>query len=378
MRLLYHYVARNLKKNKSRLILDGLKSGVAASLKHSSSLSQDYVYSFITTSRPVEKWLQRSEEQIRLMSKKKVQVEISMIIGGYGAGKTHIKDYLTRNKIDDVLFLELNLETMKEMNQNNHSAFVDVYSFILLNFKHHLEILYDRLLDLVKKDIGEQSPRDLDDAIKLMFKEFALDGHFVKALCSYGGLGKDRGDYKQLEGVLLETGHNVFFPLMKMYKKYMGIKGMCIFVDELEYLQYFQPEKRALFVASLREFHDAFAETFLDSYMPSCKVIILCTLSFWNEIITDTRSQALETRVDLFEIPPLVEDEIMAIAEKLYALYRTSGQLKSEIIFDSKKLQAYLIGKAALDAPLTPRFVIEQLMKLIEFPEDYIRYLYQP
>lgn len=375
MRLLYQYIAHNLGKKKCRLILDGIKGGVAVSLKQNQVFSHDYIYSFLTTSRPVEKWLQRTEEQIIVMASKKVQIDLSMIIGGYGAGKTHIKEYITRKEVKNIFFLKLNIASMIDMNKT--IAISDVFSFILLNTKSYLDKLYDELLSSVKKD-DRLSPRDLDDSIKEILKEHLVDNQFIKAFCSYGGLGNDRGDFKPLEDFLLKSSRRIFLPLMKMYKKYLNMKGLCIFVDEFEDLQHLNPDKRSLFVGSIRTLYDEIAESFDDKDLPSFKIIILCTLSFWNEIITDTRSQALETRVDLFEIPPLVEDEIMAIAEKLHALYKKSGYLKSEVIFDSNKLQRYLVGKAGLESPLTPRFVIEQLVKIVEFPEDYIKYLYQP
>jgi hypothetical protein len=103
-------------------------------------------------------------------------------------------------------------------------------------------------------------------------------------------------------------------------------------------------------------------------------MIILCTLSFWNELTIDARSQALESRVRQFEIPPLVEDEIIALAEKIYVIHKKSGYPAPEIRLNFNKLQSYLVQIAGIEAPLTPRFVINEIIRIIEQPSDYLEF----
>jgi hypothetical protein len=97
-------------------------------------------------------------------------------------------------------------------------------------------------------------------------------------------------------------------------------------------------------------------------------------LSFWNELTSDTRSQALEDRVDLFEIPPLRADEIIALAEKIYVIYEKSPYPVPEFPLEFDKLPDYLVQKAGIEAPLTPRFVIKEIFSVIEAPKDYLEF----
>ncbi len=103
-------------------------------------------------------------------------------------------------------------------------------------------------------------------------------------------------------------------------------------------------------------------------------MIILCTLSYWNELTSGAHSQALDTRVGLFEIPPLVGDEIIAMAEKIYVIYRKSGYTAPDIHLDFNKLPAYLVQRAGIQGPLTPRFVIREILSTIEEPNDYLKF----
>ena len=102
--------------------------------------------------------------------------------------------------------------------------------------------------------------------------------------------------------------------------------------------------------------------------------MILCTLSYWNELTSGTRSQALETRVTLFEIPPLVEDEILALAKKIYVIHKKSGYPSPNIHLEFYKLPAYLVRRAGIDAPLTPRFIISEIIEIIEKPNKYLEF----
>jgi hypothetical protein len=76
----------------------------------------------------------------------------------------------------------------------------------------------------------------------------------------------------------------------------------------------------------------------------------------------------------LFEIPPLVEDEIISIAEKIYVIHKKSGIQSLDIQMDFNNLPAYLVKRAGIEAPLTPRFVIQGIINTIEKPNDYLRF----
>jgi hypothetical protein len=163
---------------------------------------------------------------------------------------------------------------------------------------------------------------------------------------------------------------------MQLYKHYLKINGMCIFIDEFESLQQFLDRKtRGKFIQSLRPFYDMVAFTSSNNDLPSIKMIVLCTLSFWNDLTRDTRSQSLETRISLFEIPPLVEDEIISLAEKIYVIHKKSGYPSPEFRLNFNKLPSYLIYRTGIEAPLTPRFAIHEIITIIENPNDYLEFM---
>lgn len=372
MRLLYQHVVGSLSKKNCALVIDHFKSRVATGLQNQEPsegrvLPTDVIYNFITTSRPVENWLQNLEESVYRMRRGKIPIELSVVIGGYGAGKSHIKEYLFRKKIPNVEFLEIETTSLLLSDMNPTSTVYDVFSLAILRTRAHLDALYEKIYIE-----GEA------EGLSARLREDFIDNEFINIFSRYGELRHDNHqDFKPLQDYISKKGAQIFLPLMRLYKKYLGVSGICIFIDEFEILQHLTLEKRDRFIDSIREFYDLLASSIFDQETPSFKMIILCTLSYWNEIISETHFRALETRVHLFEIPPLVEDEIIALAEKLHVLYKKSGNLESTANLDFARLPHYLVRVAGIQEPITPRFVISQIISIIENPEDYIRYLYQ-
>ena len=94
MRLLYQHIIQRISKSDCRVIIDDLRSRVATSFRiRGHEQNRNTVYRFLTTSRPVETWLQNIENSIKWMSRKKMTFEFWMVTGGYGAGKSHIKEF---------------------------------------------------------------------------------------------------------------------------------------------------------------------------------------------------------------------------------------------------------------------------------------------
>jgi hypothetical protein len=326
-------------------------------------LQKDAIYKFITTSRKVEDWLQRVEEDIQKMGRENEPVELWMIIGGYGSGKSHVKKYLLRrtNKNLNVDYLDLDVTDLSESGNNN------VFSLVLFNSIKNLDALYDAI-----------NNNSSSGGVREKLRQHQIDSDFIKIFSEYEeARSENNNNFKPLEEYILNKGRQIYLPLMKLYKEYLGLKGICIFIDEFEGLQNFESKTRDSFIASIRAFYDMLASAHLDSDSPSFKMVVLCSLPFWNEIREDVHIQALESRLKLFEIPPLFEDELIALAEKLYALYNRSGVLGYNTSIDFTKISSYLVGIAGIESPLTPRFVIEQIIYTIESPEEYLKYYFQ-
>lgn len=375
MRLLYQHIIRNISKKDCQIIIDNLKSRVATGynvsygLSRGKALKNDRLYKFLTTSRPVEYLVQGVEESICKMGREKTPLNLWIVTGGYGAGKSHMKEYLRRNEIDNIKFLEPKIALL--LPSDEKSAPVDVFSLILLQTRPWIDTLYG----IIKKEQQFPSDGEMDDTIIKTLRDYSIDDDFINAFCAYAGSGKaNQSNFHSLEDLIIKKGEQLFLPLMKLYKKYLGVNGLCIFIDEFERLQLLPQDRRMRFVESIRAFYDTIASTNANHDLPSFMMIILCTLSFWNELTSDTRSQALETRVRLFEIPPLVDDEIISLAEKIYVLHKKSGYPAPKIYLKFNKLPAYLVQRAGIEAPLTPRFVINEIITIIEEPNDYLKF----
>ena len=384
MRLLYEYTVRTFTKNICQLVIDDLKGRVATSFDIGGKSTSwkvwkiNTLFKFLTTSRPVEAWLQKVEGNILTMKQKKIPVEMWIVTGGYGAGKSHMKEFLRRSEVNTIKFLELKITPIQSTDENS-TFFYDVFSLILLQTKPLLFSLYGA----IKKEQTIKANGNIEDAIRKTILGYSLDDVFINAFYDYAKSGNRMGsNFYKLEELIIKRGEQLFLPLMKLYKNYLNINGLCIFIDEFESLQRSiedeqLSEGQIRFVKSLREFYDVAASTRANNSLPSFMMIILCTLSFWNELTSDTRSQALETRIRLFEIPPLVEDEIISIAEKIYAIYKKAGYPSPDIHIDFKKLPTFLLQKAGIEAPLTPRFVINEIIHIIEDPIEYIGFVPQ-
>ena len=371
MRLLYQHIVQGISKNDCGVIINDLKTHVATNFRITWNVTKkNAVFRFLTTSRPVEAWLQKIEDSIKLMRQKKEPFEFWVVTGGYGAGKSHMKEYLRRNEIKNLKFLEPGLSSMLQFKK--HAVPVnDIYSLILLEIKPLLKPLYST----IKDKLPIRPNVDVNEDVKKTIRDYSIDDDFVNAFCTFAKSGNnDRHDSQKLEEQIIKCGEQLFLPIMKLLKSYLKTNGLCIFIDEFESLQFLDSEKRMRFVQSLRPFYDTVASTRSDPTLPSLKIIVLCTLSFWNELTSDTRSHALESRVHLFEIPPLVEDEIKALAEKVYAIHKKSDIQSPEIQMDFNNLPAYLVKRAGIEAPLTPRFVIQEIIKTIEKPNDYLKF----
>ena len=205
-------------------------------------------------------------------------------------------------------------------------------------------------------------------------KSYSIDDAFIDEFCAYATGNSSYSDFHTLDDMIIYKGEQLFLPLMELYKKYLDINGLCFFLDEFEGLQSLDEKRQIRFVQSLRAFYDTAASTRSKPNLPSFQMIILCTLSYWNELTSGAHSQALDTRVGLFEIPPLVGDEIIAMAEKIYVIHRKSGYTAPDIHLDFNKLPAYLVQRAGIEAPLTPRFVIREILSTIEEPNDYLKF----
>jgi hypothetical protein len=369
MRLLYQHIIQSISKDDSQVIVNDLKGRVATGFKVTKELKKDTIFKFLTTSRSVETWLQNLDSNIKLMNHKKVPFEFWMVTGGYGAGKSHMKEFLRRNKIKNLEFLEPSISSVLQSNQKK--VFIDnIFSLLLLQTTPLLVNLYNAMIKRPQFSTNEEA---LENGIKKTLRRYSIGDDFIDAFCNYAG-SDSQVDFSDLEEKIVKNGEQLFLPLMRLYKNHLKINGFCIFIDEFESLQFLDRKTRARFVQSIRPFYDAIASARSDPDLPSLKMIVLCTLSFWNELTKDTRSQALETRIHLFEIPPLVEDEIIALAEKIYLIHKKSGYPAPVIRLKFNKLPAYLVHRAGIEAPLTPRFVISEIINLIEEPNDYLEF----
>ncbi len=383
MRLLYNHVLKKTSPKDCDLIIDILKGRVAVAPtlpnekpRSNTSLS-DTVFRFFTTSRVIEKWLQDSEELIRKMSRKKIALNLWMILGGYGSGKSHIKEYLLNQsaKYSNIQSLELKIASLLSTELNEISVIDNAYALILIQAREHLDALFAKL----SSRPGVRSIFGPTNVVKENLRKHISNDDFIDVFCKYGeSISNDRGDFKPLQEILIAQSSEVFLPLMKLYKEHLGINGVCIFIDEFEDVKLLDDERRIRFIESIRALYDTLANARRDPDLPSFNVTILCALSYWDEIKGDTRSQALETRTTRLEIPQLTEDEIISLAEKLYALYKKAGRLKGEIgqiSIDFTAIPKYLADIAALKEPLTPRFVISTLMDTVENPGKYLLYM---
>lgn len=371
MRLLYRHIVQSISKDYCKVIINDLKGRVATSFNIvGKKPNKNIVFRFLTTSRPVETWLQNLEDSIKWMNRRKVPFEFWMVTGGYGAGKSHMKEFLRRNKIKKLEFLEPGISSILQ-SRGNKFPIDNIFSLTLLQTKPFLDALYGT----INKRLPFPSDEKVDEEIKKSMKGYSIDDDVIDALCAYARLdNKNRSNLHVFEELIIKNGENLFLPLMKLYKNYLEINGLCIFIDEFESLQFLEREEQAKFVQSIRPFYDMVASISSDPELPSLKMIVLCTLSFWNEITKDTRSAALESRVKLFEIPPLFRDEIISIAEKIYVIHKKSGIRSPDFQMDFLNLPDYLVKRAGIEAPLTPRFVIQEIINVIEKPNDYLKF----
>jgi hypothetical protein len=126
MRLLYQYIAQSQKFgiNYCRLVIDDLKGRVATGFDIGGKPSRwkaskvNALFKFLTTSRSVETWLQNVEESIYRMRLRKIPIKLWMVTGGYGAGKSHMKEYLRRKAIKNIRFLELKVSSLLPPSQH--------------------------------------------------------------------------------------------------------------------------------------------------------------------------------------------------------------------------------------------------------------------
>lgn len=371
MRLLYQYITSKLSVDDCRIIINYLRSRIATDLGE--TLPTDIFYKFITTSRPVEQWLLSIEQKIRKMGRKKTPPELWVIIGGYGAGKSHMKEYVVdaAKKSPHIQTLTIEIADLLPTELNESSSVDNIYSLTLLRTMGNLDNLYNEILKIAG---STQKVAEVMD-------EHLSDKEFVNVFCGYGeALNNHNGDIYLLRDLIIKNGSQLFIPIMKLYKKYLKINGICIFIDEFEDLQHFSPEiKRNRFFESIRAFYDTLTKVYQDPELPSFEIVILCTLSYWEKLTEATSSQGLETRAKDFEIPQLIEDEIITVAEKLYAIYKKAGQeyLRNDMQLDFTKTPNYLAKIAGIENPLTPRFVIKELIKIIEEPAAFIGFTSQ-
>jgi hypothetical protein len=293
-----------------------------------------------------------------------------MVTGGYGAGKSHMKEFLRRNKINNLEFLEPLISSIMQ-SEEERVPIHDIYSLILLQTRPFLDALYDS----IKKRMLFSSSVEANEEVKKTMRTYFSDNDFIDIYCAYLGFDNgNRGNYRGLEEFIIKKSEQLFLPLMKLYKKYLDINGFCIFIDEFESLQFLTPRTRAKFIQSIRPFYDSVASTSSDLDLPSLKLIVLCTLSVWNDLTKDARSQAIESRFHLFEIPPLREEEIISLAEKICVIHNKSGYPAPKFDLDFDRLPGYLVHRAGIEAPLTPRFVINEIITVIEKPNDYLEF----
>jgi hypothetical protein len=352
MRLLYHLIVGSIPSSTCRLIIDSLKQRVAINLALSKEKNKnqhiltDVVYKFITTSRPVEGWLHNIEKIASNVERAKVPAQLHMIIGGNGAGKSHIKECLSARfrRFPYLISLELKVAALLSTELKRSSVVDDISSLILLQTDRYMHHLYNILIRNFRST----------NEIREKLEEDSLDSEFIDIFFEYGEFRHDHnGIYEPLVELLLRKGSQIYLSIMKLYKKYLGIQGIFIFIDEFEGLHILKPERQDRFIESIRSLYDELASALAD-------------------IHEKTRYRALETRSLPFEITPLLEDEIITIAEKMYTLYRQSGYLKYDVMIDFLNIPAYLIRVASFEKePLTPRYVITQIIKIIENPIEF-------
>jgi hypothetical protein len=367
VRILYNYFVSKVSKENTRWILDYLRSRAATSLSspdkiQGRSIPSELMFKYITTSRSVEAWLQNMEDKIYEMARAKKSAELWFIIGGVGAGKSHIKEYLLSliNKRPSVFSLELQVSKLK-----TNSTVDDILALVMLQSKPYLDSLFDAMsinMDLEK--------------IRERLRQENLDNEFIDIYCDYEISRKDhRAYFRPLEELLINKGIETYLPLIKLFKRHLGMKGLYIFIDEFEDLQDLVPERQESFISSMSTFFDEIAATLISQELPSFKLLIFCTISFWNVMHDGTRFRALETRANTFEIIPLMDDEIVALAEKILVLYKKSGYPISNTNFRFNQLPAYLVKIASTEnEPLTPRFIIKKIINIIENPDEYNKF----
>ena len=145
MRLLYRHTVQGISKNDCQVIINDLKGRVATGFRIAGHNSKkNVVFRFLTTSRPVETWLQTVEKSIQEMRHEKIPVKFWMVTGGYGAGKSHMKEFLKRNEIENIKFLEPMISYLLPPDRYNTPIY-DVFSLMLLETKQFFKPLYDSL-----------------------------------------------------------------------------------------------------------------------------------------------------------------------------------------------------------------------------------------
>ena len=74
---------------------------------------------------------------------------------------------------------------------------------------------------------------------------FSIDDDFIDAFCTYAGPdNSNRSNFHTFEELIIKNGEQLFLPLMKLYKKYLNINGLCIFIDEFESLQFLNRKRQ--------------------------------------------------------------------------------------------------------------------------------------
>jgi hypothetical protein len=63
------------------------------------------------------------------------------------------------------------------------------------------------------------------------------------------------------------------------------------------------------------------------------------------------------------------------LAEKICVIHSKSGEEAPKFDLNFDKLPSYLVHRAGIEAPLTPRFVISEILTLIKKPNDYLQFM---
>lgn len=350
------------------------------------------ILDYLTTSDRVLYFLEEEIRKIQGILGKSL-FKIQVVVGGFGAGKTHVKTYLSKwlNSLgDDVINVSFRIPgEYKEFN-----FFEEILSFSKENTQQ-----YSRVYSLVNKRLHENEKNKVNENIFELVGDILTEGLVTnrklnKYLISRGvpselseAISFDKSNEQNkkndnaesikdcLIGLAKQDGLLAFNSAIEVLNE-ANFKGLCIFVDDFQNL-----EKRSwiehsdAFATQLAQFHEALAKLFDCQLGISVYLMILVQGRFWEggseenpgfKHLASSEKLMQHWESSVFELGEFSNDEeILSLTRKVLALYEIAGiNLSNEIV--EKLEDSQEVRNVLEQQPLVPRKIIQTILNIVD------------